>query len=255
MITERLPRRSRLMLGVALIAGLAAFTWPLFISVGAVTYTTQAPLVFVLVLPLVLAVVIADLTSGGMDPKALAMLGVLGAVGAILRPLGTGVAGMEPIFFLIIVGGRVFGPAFGFAQGALTMATSALLTGGVGAWLPYQMIAAGFVGLGAGLLPRASGRLETALLAGYGLITGFAFGWLMDFAFWPFALGPATDLSFAPGAPITENLHRFVLYNMATSMIWNLGRSLTTLVLLLLLGPALLRILRRTARRAQFAES
>lgn len=243
--------RSAAMLAVAAVAGLAAFTWPLFVSLPDVTATTQAPFVFALVLPLVLAVVLAQLTGEVMDVQGLALLGVLAAVGAILRPLGAGTAGMEPIFFLLILGGRVFGPGFGFAQGALTLAASALLTGGVGAWLPYQMIAAGLLGLGAGLLPgRPRGRAEITLLSAYGVASGFGYGWCMDFAFWPFAAGPTSQLSFDPQAGPLENLHRFALFNLATSMGWNLGRGLTSAVLLLLLGPGLLRILRRAARRA-----
>ena len=157
----------------------------------------------------------AELTSDSLDVKGLAMLGVLAAVGAILRPLGAGSAGMEPIFFLMILGGRVFGPGFGFAQGAITLGASALLTGGVGAWLPYQMIAAGLLGLGAGLLPRRpAGRAEIAMLCGYGLVSAFAFGWLMDFAFWPFGIGPGTQFSFDPDAGPLANLHRFALYNL-----------------------------------------
>ena len=35
------------------------------------------------------------------------------------------------------------GPGFGFALGATTLMSSALITGGVGPWLPFQMIAAG----------------------------------------------------------------------------------------------------------------
>jgi len=243
--------RSRLMLLLAGVAGLAAFAWPLFARLPDASAATQAPFVFALVLPLVLAVVVAELTGDGLDVKGLALLGVLSAIGAILRPLGAGSAGMEPIFFLMVLGGRVFGPGFGFAQGAVTLLASALLTGGVGAWLPYQMLAAGLLGLGAGLLPRRPrGRAELALLAGYGLASAFGFGWLMDFAFWPFGLGPATQLSFVPGAPPLENLHRFVLYNLVTSMGWNLGRGLTSVALILLAGPGLLRILRRAARRA-----
>ena len=249
----RLAGRSRLMLAVAALAGLAAFAWPLIVAPTGTVPVTLAPLVFAGVLPLILAVVLSDLASEALDVKGLAMLGVLAAVGAVLRPLSTGTAGMEPIFFLLILGGRVFGGGFGFAQGALTMFTSALLTGGVGPWLPYQMIAAGFVGLGAGLLPRASGRLEVALLAAYGLVSGFAYGWFMDFAFWPFALGPQTQFSFDPAATPLENLHTFVLFNLATSMGWNLGRGLTSVALIVLLAPGLLHVLRRAARRASFA--
>jgi energy-coupling factor transport system substrate-specific component len=46
-----------------------------------------------------------------------------------------------------------------------------------------------------------------------------------------------------------------VLYNIATSMGWNLGRALTNALLIALLGVPLLRLFRRAARRAQFAEA
>ncbi|WP_082034434.1 ECF transporter S component [Nigerium massiliense] len=253
---RRLGVRSGVMLAVTGLAGLVAFGWPLLVSPTGPLSPVQAPLVFALVLPLLLAVVVAELSGNGLDVKGLAMLGVLSAVGAVLRPLSTGTAGMEPIFFLLILGGRVFGPGFGFVQGAVTMFTSALLTGGVGPWLPYQMLAAGFVGLGAGLLPaRLRGRAEVTMLAAYGLVTGFAYGWAMDFAFWPFALGTSTQFSFDPDAGALANLHTFVLYNVATSMGWNLGRGLTSVVLIVLLAPGLLHVLRRAARRAAFVRA
>lgn len=245
--------RARVMLVLVALLGLAAFAWPLFLRPDSAVDPLQAPMLFALVLPLVLAIVVSELTGDGMDVKGLALLGVLSAVGAVLRPLGAGTAGMEPIFFLLILGGRAFGPGFGFAQGAITLFASALLTAGVGPWLPYQMVAAGFVGLGGGLLPRARGRAEIALVATWGFISAFVYGWLMDFAFWPFGIGPATQFSFDPYAGIAENLHTFALYNLATSMGWNLGRALTTVVLLALLGPGLLHVLRRAARRAAFA--
>jgi len=213
---------------------------------------TQAPVMFAVVLPLVLAVVLSELAGGRMDAKTLAMLGVLAAVGTILRPLSAGTAGFELIFFLMILAGRVFGAGFGFALGAITLFTSALITSGVGPWLPYQMLSAGFVGLFAGWLPRALGRAEIALLAAYGMVSAFAYGWLMDFSFWPFAIGDGTQLSFDPAASALENLHRFVLFNVATSMGWNLGRALTNAVMVVLLGVPLLRLLRRAARRASF---
>lgn len=244
--------RAAAMLVVTALGGLVAFGWPLLWRPDAGVAPYAAPLLFACVLPLVLAVVVAELTGNGMDVKGLALLGVLSAVGAILRPLGAGTAGLEPIFFLLILGGRAFGPGFGFAQGAITLFASSLLTAGVGPWLPYQMVAAGFVGLGAGLLPRARGAAELALLAGWGFVSAFAYGWLMDFAFWPFGLGPATQFSFDPGATPWQNLHRFALFNLATSMGWNLGRALTSVVLIVVVAPGLLHVLRRAARRAAF---
>lgn len=237
---------------VAVAIGAVAFGWPLFLRPESGMSATQAPVLFALVLPLVLAIVLAEVAGGRIDARAIAMLGVLAAVGTILRPLSAGTAGFELVFFLLILAGRVFGAGFGFALGAITLFTSALITSGVGPWLPYQMLSAGFVGLFAGLLPRASGRLEIALLAGYGMVSAFAYGWVMDFSFWPFGIGSGTQISFDPALPPLENLHRFVLYNVATSMGWNLGRALTNAALIALLGVPLLRLLRRSARRAVF---
>ncbi len=237
---------------LALAAGLVAFAWPLFLRPESGMSPTQAPIMFALVLPLVLAIVMSELAGGRLEVKALAMLGVLAAVGTILRPLSAGTAGFELIFFLMILAGRVFGAGFGFALGAVTLFTSALITSGVGPWLPYQMLAAGFVGLFAGWLPRAKGRDELALLAAYGMVSAFAYGWLMDFSFWPFAVGSGTDISFDPEATPLTNLHRFLLYNVATSMGWNLGRALTNAALVIVLGTPLLRLLRRAARTASF---
>lgn len=246
-------RRVSVALVVAVVAGVVAFSWPLFLRPDSMVSPAQAPIMFALVLPMVLAIVLAELAGGRMDVKALAMLGVLAAVGTILRPLSAGTAGFELIFFLIILAGRVFGAGFGFALGAITLFTSALVTSGVGPWLPYQMLTAGFVGLFAGWLPRAKGRLELVLLSAYGMVSAFTYGWLMDFSFWPFAIGDGTQLSFDPAASPLENLHRFALFNLATSMGWNLGRALTNAVLVFLLGAPLLKLFRRTARQASFA--
>ena len=147
--------------------GFVAFCWPLLVSPDSgLAHGTDAPLVFALVLPLLLAVVLAEMSEGGMDAKAVAMLGVLAAIGAALRPLGAGTAGFEPVFFLLVLGGRVFGAGFGFVLGATTLFASALVTGGVGPWLPFQMLGAAWVGCGAGMLPPLRGRAEVLMLAG-----------------------------------------------------------------------------------------
>jgi energy-coupling factor transport system substrate-specific component len=151
---------------VASVIGLAAFCWPLLVGPESpLAGSATAPLVLGLLLPLLLAVVLVEVAEGGLDVKAVAVLGVLSAVGAALRPLGAGTAGLETVFFLLVLGGRVFGAGFGFVLGATTLFASALVTGGVGPWLPYQMLGAAWVGLGAGLLPRATGRREIGLLA------------------------------------------------------------------------------------------
>ena len=119
-------------------------------------------------------VLLAELTSGGLDAKGIAVLGVLAAAGGALRVLSAGTAGLEPMFFLLVIAGRVLGASKGFLLGALALLTAAFLTGGVGPWTPFQMIACGWVALGGGLLPSVSSRAERWLLAAYGLVSAWS---------------------------------------------------------------------------------
>ncbi len=252
----RIGMRTAVLLGLASITGLIMFCWPLFVRVPAssVGHISDAPLLFVLILPFLVAIVLASFAEGGMDSKALAMLGVLSAINAALRPLGAGIAGIELIFFLLVLAGRVFGPGFGFVLGCTSLFASGLLTAGVGPWLPFQMLAAAWIGLGAGLLPRrVTGRTEIAMLVAYGVAAAYLFGFLMNLWFWPYSIGSGTDLSFVPGAPLLENLHRFVVFTVTTSTLgWDTGRAVTNAIAIVVLGPAVLATLRRAARRASF---
>ena len=241
--------------GVVGIVGLVAFTWPFLVTGDfARDHGNDAPWLFAVLLGLLAVVCLAEVTAGRLDAKTIAVLGVAAAAGGGLRLLSAGTAGLEPMFFIVIVAGRVLGPGVGFVSGALAVTTGALLTGGVGPWLPFQMICAGGIGLGAGLLPaRAGGRVERWVLAAYALVTGLAFGLFMNLWFWPF-LGPnaPSGMGFVPGAPVSENLAHYALFYLATSLAWDLPRGVLNAVLVLLAGPALLRVFRRGARRAAF---
>ncbi|MEV5707161.1 ECF transporter S component [Actinoallomurus sp. NPDC052274] len=252
----RITPRTAVVLLLASAAGAAMFFWPLFAAPKpeAMAHTADAPLIFILTLPVLIAIVLAEMSVGGIDTKAVAMLGVLSAVNAMLRPLGAGTAGIETVFFLLVLAGRVFGPGFGFVLGATSLFASALLTAGVGPWLPFQMISSAWVGLGAGLLPRnVRGRAEIAMLAAYGAVSAYFFGFMMNMWFWPYTTGIATHLSYIPGAPVGANLHRFVIFTLVTSTFgWDTGRVITNVVAILLVGPAVLAVLRRASRRAAF---
>ncbi|MFJ9839766.1 ECF transporter S component [Kitasatospora sp. NPDC101155] len=260
-----LGRRSVTALLLVSFVGVTAFGWPLLASTKSalVGHSADAPWLFALLLPLLLAVVIAQISEGrsagggapGLDAKSVALLGVLAAAGAALRPLGAGTAGLEPMFFLMVLSGRVLGPGFGFVLGSLSMFASALLTGGVGPWLPFQMLAMGWVCLGAGLLPGAAtlrGRRELLVLAVYGALSSVLYGTIMNLQGWPYIGGLAGSISFVPGDPLPANLVRFAAYCLTTSLGWDLPRAALTVVLCLTLGTPVLRALRRTTRRAAF---
>lgn len=250
----RLRRSSAAVLLVASLLGLVAFTWPLLVDpVGSenLAHSGDAPWIFLALLPLLFAVIVAELSEGTIDAKAVALLGVLAACGAALRLPG-GVTGFEPMFFVFIPAGRIFGRGFGFVLGALTMFASALITGGVGPWLPFQMFGAAWVGFFAGCLPPARGRAELWMLAAYAFVAGLAYGLLLNMWFWPYGASAGSEVSFVPGAGLAENLRRFWGFHLATSLGWDLPRAVINAVLVLVIGGPVLAALRRVARRAAF---
>jgi len=241
-------------IALASAVGLIAFGWPLLAAPDstAVAHANDAPVVFALVMPVLILVVLAQVNDGGMDAKSIAMLGVLAAVIAALRPLGGGTAGLEPIWVVLILGGRALGPGFGFCLGSISLFASALLTGGVGPWLPFQMLAAAWVGLGAGLLPRASGRRELLMLSAYAAVACIAYGFLLNLWFWPFTADLPAQLSFTPGAAMTENLLAWLRFCLVTSLGYDIPRAILTVVLILVAGRPILAALRRISRKAAF---
>lgn len=250
--------RSLFVLVAASIISAYCFLWPFFLNAHSSAHHANNQILSIVGVPIALAVLIVDISNERLDAKSVALLGVLAALTAALRPMGAGAVGIEPMWFILILSARVFGPAFGFVLGVLAMFVSAFITGGFGPWLAYQMFAAGWVGLGAGLLPQrlgkreVRGRIEVALLAIYGIFAALLFGLLMDLQFWPWALGSHTQLSYVPGASIATNAHRFIVFHFASSMAWDVPRAFVTSTLTVITAPAVLFAMRRTKRRASF---
>ena len=251
----RLGPTSWALLIAAFALGVVAFAWPLFASANSAldaSHSADAPWIFVILIPLLIGVILAELADGSLDAKSVALLGVLAASGAVLRLPSGGVAGFEPVFFLLVPAGRVFGRGFGFVLGALTLFVSALITGGVGPWLPFQMFGAAWIGFFAGCLPPARGRLEIALLAIYGALSALAYGLVMNLWFWPFVSSGDTTVSYVAGDSVAENLRRFWGFHITTSFGFDIPRAVFTALFLVIAGRPVLGALRRVARRAAF---
>jgi energy-coupling factor transport system substrate-specific component len=253
----RLRPRSALALFAASAVGVIGFGWPLLDARlagarAASAHASDAPWLFIALLALLLAVVLAEVSEGGIDAKAVAVLGVLAGCGAALRPLSGGATGFSFVFFLLIPAGRVLGRNFGFVLGAVTLLASALLTGQVGPWLPFEMLGCAWTGYGAGCLPAARGRLELGLLAAYGAISGLLYGLLLNLSFWPFARYLPAQTAFVPGGSIGENLVHWVRFDLTTSLGFDIPRAVGNTLLVLALGGPVLAALRRVSRRAAF---
>ena len=79
-------------------------------------------------------------------------------------------------------------------------------------------------------------RTEIAMLAEYGALAALVYGSLQDLALWPFATGVATSIAYVPGAPITTNIGRFVAFDLATSLGFDMPRAVTTAALVAVTG-------------------
>jgi energy-coupling factor transport system substrate-specific component len=279
-----LTRWSTAAIVAASLVGVLAFGWPLLAPGDSqlVAHATDAPLLFAGLVPLLLAVAISLVSDGGLDAKAVALLAILSAVAAALRALGAGIAGLEPIWVVIVLGGYSLGAGFGFLLGASCLLASALVTGGIGPWLPFQVLGAAWVGLGAGLLSglhlrlrgrRLPGRgthrtdagrsgaigpttrLELVVLAGYGAVAAVAYGWLLNLWFWPTLGGLPEPLAFVPGAGAAANFRHWITFNLTTSLGYDLPRAVLTATLVSLLGVRVLGALGRARRRGGFEDA
>ncbi|MCA9878347.1 MAG: ECF transporter S component [Thermomicrobiales bacterium] len=253
---------SRAVLLVVTLAAAAAFTLP-FAAAGATdsSRVVEGSLLLGVVTAGALVVALSELArqaGPGNLSRATAILGVLVAIDATLR-LVPSFLGASPIFVLIILVGYVFGSAFGFTMGALTLLLSAVLTAGVGPWLPFQMICAAWVGAGAGLLPTAHmSRWQVVQLAAYGAAASFGYGALINLYSWPFA-APGTEIEqslfWAPGLSLGETLARYARFYLTTSLIHDATRALATATLVALAGPPVVRMLRRFRLQVSWRET
>ena len=236
---------------IANVLGAGAFLWPFLLpaAVGG-ERASDIPSGWILVGLLVClgTLLFLELGRGGMGPKTIALVGVLGAAMVALRLPGF-VAGFSAMFIVVLLAGNAFGPAFGFTLGAVGTFASGVFIGGLGPWLPFQMVAVGWVGMGAGWMPkRCDWGPRLAALAGYGFVAGFIFGAVMNLWSWPYIAG-SSGVGWSPELGAAGNLRHYATYYMATSLGWDAFRAVGNAILVVVLGRPLLTALDRAAKK------
>jgi energy-coupling factor transport system substrate-specific component len=223
--------------------------------------TTAFPIMVSLIIMLCLLIMVFEAQSSLLDSKMIAFLAVLTAINAGLRFLENaipGPGGFSPTFFLIILSGYFFGSRIGFLMGAMTLFISGLITGGIGPWLPGQMITAGWVGQSAVLITLLVNPLgwkdkpgEIVLLAVFGAFWGMFYGLIMNLWFWPF-LGVGIGQTFTQTASASENLQRYLAYYLTTSLVWDITRTIGNVLMIIIMAKPVLKIFQRFYQRFSF---
>ena len=236
------------------LVGALALFWPFLLGrfISSTDVSRLLPFAWSAVLLVTVVLLVQTMLGRDRDIRQLAMLAALAALATAVRPLGAGVAGLEPIWAVILLGGRALGPQLGYLLGAISLFTSALFTGGVGPWLPYQMLVAAWIGALPGMWPQLRGRVEVLLMAGIGAVSGILIGALLNLWFWPLAIGLDPDIAFIPGAPLFDNLANWLRYGVLTSAGFDIPRAIMLAALLALMSQTMLTIIRRATRRASF---
>lgn len=234
--------------------GAGAFLYPFWLPGEALpnqAHAGDAPLVAAAVGALAVVAVTLEVRRGTMTGATVAVLGMLSALAGLLKLLDLP-GGGSGLFFLVILAGAAFGPRFGLLLGLTSFVVSAVLSGGFGPWLPFQMLALGWMGAGAGFVGRATRRLrpwgEAGVLALYGWGWGFVFGAIMNLWFWPFQRSGG-DLSWEPGLSAGETVQHYWSFYVATSFAWDAAGALANAVIILAVGRQLMATLRRYADR------
>jgi energy-coupling factor transport system substrate-specific component len=231
------------------LAGALLFLWP-FTGLGDPGAGTAAAVG----IGGLLALLAVETMSRRIDTRGLAIIAAIAAIDSALRlALVTGVGGFSPIFLLVLVAGYAMGAEFGFLCGAAALLVSALVTGGIGPWLPYEMIATGWVGAVAGLAGthrrgRPPQRRDIVVLALVGVVTGFGYGAVMDIWDWTFFRG-AADFGYVPGLGAAATAQRFGHFYLLTSLAYDSFRAAGNAILVALLGTPLLSALVRLRQR------
>jgi len=219
--------RGSLVYVLVVVVGVVAFGWPFLFDGSqepATAHGSDAWLWTALLAGLVVFTLALEIRRGVMTSAHVAVLGVLSAFIALLRLIDLP-GGGNGLFFLVVLVAAAFGVRFG-----VLLALAAL---------------AGVAGLAT---QHMSTRAEVAVLAAVAWVCAFVYGGLMNLWSWPL-IQDGGALSYDSALTLSETLQHYWSYYVATSFAWDAAGATVNVVLVLVLGTAVLRALRRVAHR------
>lgn len=232
------------LLGAILALGLAWLGWPVWGSLTSPTgpeTTAAAPALLIALTLALVALAVAVWLDAGRDPGPLGFALALLLLNTGLRlTVSPGAAGVEVVHALPLLAGAAAGAPAGFLVGAGGMLFSSAVIGSAGDMLPGQMLVFGLLGAAGGLLWRLRPLPAWLLGLPLAILAGLGSGLLLNLAGWAQEPGTTTT-SFFPGLPPAQVIARLWEYTVATSLVHDLTRGVTTAAVAACLGLPLLR--------------
>lgn len=186
-----------------------------------------------------LVIFFASFEKSAVSSREVGIIAVLSALAAVGRVPFAPLPGIQPTTFLVIVSGYVFGARAGFMVGAVGALVSNFFLG-QGPWTPFQMLFWGLAGASAGVLGRLLPESGRAVMVSFGIAWGYLFGWLMNMFFVVFFIKPLTWKAF------------FLAY--AASFPFDTLHALGNVCFYLLLGPQVIKVLKRFREKMTYVE-
>lgn len=119
----------------------------------------------------------------------------LSAIAGVSRVFFAGIPGLQPVTFIVIMTGFVFGPFLGFLTGVLATLVSNFFLGH-GPWTIWQMFAWGLAGASAGVFSKFIKNPNKYFFMAFTFIWGFLFGWIMNLWHFLYFVNPQNMQTF-----------------------------------------------------------
>jgi len=168
--------------------------------------------------------------------REIAVIAVLGAIAALGRVSLAALPNIQPVTFLVIVSGYVFGARAGFMVGSTAALTSNFFLGH-GPWTPWQMFAWGLAGFSAACFRAAFPCAGKWAMAFFQFIWGYLFGCIMNIWTWTAFIQPLSWHTF--------------LATWAASLWFDTFHAAGNVLFYLFFGTGVIKVLQRVKKKIE----
>lgn len=171
-----------------------------------------------------------------VSSREIAIIAVLGTVAAVGRVPFAALPNIQPVTFLVIVSGYVFGARAGFMVGSTAAVVSNFFLG-QGPWTPWQMFTWGLAGSSAAFFSAAFPQAGRWGMVAFLFAWGYIYGWIMNLWFWTAFISPLNWQSF--------------LATYAASLWFDTCHALGNVIFYLFCGAGAMKILKRVKNKLE----